>query len=111
MSFDHAIAELPQDFDGIGSDVVVVFKDQDGLLSIAVRDGRFDPALVLGGCGHKPRKVDFDRRTLSELEIDFHMTGGLLDDAIDLAEAEARALADRLGGEKGLERSAHGFTG
>ena len=50
------------------------------------------------------RQVDLDRRALPDLAVDLHVAAGLLDEAEDLAEAQAGALADLLGGEERIER-------
>src|ERR1700733_10987824 len=53
--------------------------------------------------GDQAWKIDLDRRALSDFRVDLHMASALLDEAIDLAEAQSRALADRLGCEERLE--------
>ncbi len=40
---------------------------------------------------------------MAHFGIDLHMAAGLLDEAIDHRETEARALAHRLGRDEGLE--------
>ena len=52
------------------------------------------------------RQVELDRRALAELAVDLGMALGLAGEAVDHREAQPRALADRLGGEEGLERLA-----
>jgi len=49
------------------------------------------------------RQVDLDARAVAELAVYLHVAVRLLDEAIDHGEAEAAALADRLGGEEGFE--------
>ena len=44
-----------------------------------------------------------DRRSLADFAVDFHMAAGLFDEAVDLAQSKARALARFLGCEKWLE--------
>ena len=71
--------------------------------------GSFAAALFLFGLlGNQPRQVDANRRPLPLLRIDFEMASGLLDEPVDHGEAEARALADLLGGEEGLDRAGQG---
>ena len=53
--------------------------------------------------GEQARQVDLHRRALAGLAVDLHVAAGLLDEAVDLREAEAGALADILGGEERLE--------
>jgi hypothetical protein len=55
-----------------------------------------------------PRKINLHGRALAGLAVDFHVTGRLPDEAIDLAEAKTRALADILGREERLERLLQG---
>ncbi len=43
------------------------------------------------------RQINLDRRADADLGIDFHVTAGLTDEAIDLAETKAGSLADFLG--------------
>ena len=54
--------------------------------------------------GEQPRQVDLDRRAVADLAVDLHVAAGLLDEAVDLREPEAGAVADVLGGEERLER-------
>ncbi len=49
------------------------------------------------------RQVDFDRGPLAHLGIDSDVPAGLLDEAVDLAEAEACTLADLLCSEERVE--------
>ena len=51
------------------------------------------------------RQIDRDGRALADLAFDPDLAARLVGEAEDLAEAEAGALADRLGGEEGLERA------
>ena len=67
------------------------------------------PDRRFGGSG--PRQIDRDGRAFAELAFDADLAAGLVGEAEDLAEAEAGALADRLGREEGLERALHDFGG
>src|SRR5262249_53551745 len=49
------------------------------------------------------RQIELDRGALADLAVDLDMAAGLLDEAIDLAEAEARAASLGLGREERLE--------
>ena len=51
------------------------------------------------------RQVDRHSGAFADLAFDPDFAAGLVGEAEDLAEAEAGALADRLGGEEGLERA------
>ena len=61
------------------------------------------PDRRFGGDG--ARQIDRDRRALAELAFDPDFAARLVGEAENLAEAEAGALADRLGREEGLERA------
>ena len=60
-----------------------------------------------GGLG--ARQIDRDGGALADLAFDPDLAARLVGEAEDLAEAEAGALADRLGGEEGLERAVEHF--
>src|SRR6185437_4905206 len=55
-----------------------------------------------GGSG-KAREIELHRRAFAGLAVDLHMTARLLDEAINLRQAEAGALADLLCGEEGFK--------
>ena len=57
------------------------------------------------------RQIDRHGRALADLALDADFAVRLVGEAEDLAEAEAGALADRLGGEEGLERALAHFGG
>jgi hypothetical protein len=57
---------------------------------------------ALRGAAH-PREVDLERRPMAGLAVDPDVTAALLHDAEDRREPEARALAELLRGEEGLE--------
>src|SRR5436305_1025515 len=48
----------------------------------------------------EPRQVNLDSGSFADLAVDLYVAARLLDEAIDLAEAEARTFAYVLGGEK-----------
>jgi hypothetical protein len=48
-------------------------------------------------------QIDPDRRAVSGLGVDLHVAAGLSDEAMHLAEAKTRALANSFGGEEGVE--------
>src|SRR6185312_12970152 len=68
-------------------------------------DGLADDRLGRGA--GMARQVDPERGPPVDLAGDADMAARLADEAIDHAEAEARALARRLGGEEGLEDLVH----
>src|SRR4029077_10922239 len=61
------------------------------------------------GLRDEAREIKLDRGALPALAVGAQVTAGLLDEAVDLAEAEPGADARRLGGEERLEHPAHPF--
>ena len=59
----------------------------------------------------RARQIDLHRRAFADFAVDLHVAAGLLDEAIDLAEAEAGALPFVLGREERLERRAPSHRG
>ena len=55
------------------------------------------------------RQIDGNGGAAAELAFDPDLAPRLVREAEDLAKAEAGALADRLGGEEGLERAVEHF--
>src|SRR3569833_1268219 len=49
------------------------------------------------------RQVDGEARALADLAVDLNRTTGLVNEAVDLAQTEAGALADFLGREDRIE--------
>ena len=56
-----------------------------------------------GGGGLGARQIDGNGRAAADLALDADLAARLVGETEDLAEAEAGPLADRLGGEEGLE--------
>ena len=93
---DHGVAELAQGIDGHVPDPALrprpparsVFRraDAEAQPSPLHRRALYLPRQV-------PRQVDLDRGAVAGLGVDLHVAAGLLDEAEDLAEAEAGALA------------------
>ena len=102
---DHPVAELGQDFHRVVADVLVVLHHQNRLRPRALRL-LLRPLGRLGILhrGQQARQVDLHGRALAGLAVDLHVPARLLDEAVDLREAEARAVAHILGREEGLER-------
>src|SRR6476660_6403325 len=88
----------------MGAHILVVLYHQDGLGSDAARRVydrlRLRRRLV---ASQQPRQVELHRRAHAGLAVELHVATRLLDEAVDLAEAEAGALADILGGVERLE--------
>jgi hypothetical protein len=49
-------------------------------------------------------QIDFDGRAFALLTVNLDMTARLLDEAVDLGEAKARALSDVFGRKERIER-------
>src|SRR5207237_2266391 len=74
---------------------------RDMRIGIGAMDRGMDPHMRRGGLG--ARQIDRHGRASADLALDADFAARLMGKAEDLAEAEAGALAHRLGGEKGLE--------
>src|ERR1041385_3203209 len=48
-------------------------------------------------------QIKLDCRTLSHLTVNLNMTAGLFGEAVDLRQAQSRAVADIFGGEEWIE--------
>ncbi len=84
----------------------VVFDEQDRLgRRSAVRGTvrQVFPSAPRGG--HRARQIEPDDCAVADLGVDRRVAAGLLDEAVDHAEAKPGALADVLGGEERLERA------
>src|SRR5439155_10218662 len=64
-----------------------------------------------GGRGGRlgARQIDRNGGAAADLAFDADLASRLMGEAENLTEAEARALADRLGGEEGFERMLYHF--
>ena len=106
-----SIAQVLERADGRSGDPRIVLDHQDrgapGTRTLGLRAGcaagwRAD--LLGGGVG--ARQIDRDGRALAERAMSIaDLAARLVGEAENLAEAEAGALADRLGGEEGLEHA------
>ena len=105
MRLQHRVVQFLQRLANEGANVGVVFDDQNGFLAVGGRRrGALDRTLAgLLLVVTRARQVDPDRRAVAGLAVDFHVAARLLDEAIDLAQAEAGALAGLLGREERLE--------
>ena len=103
-SLEYAVSELAQDHDAVGAHVVVVLEDQHRFVPLRLPGASFSS---LTGLVHaipvKPWKVQFDGRSLSRLAVYRDVAAGLLDEAVDHAEAEPGSLSGLFRGEKGFE--------
>src|SRR5580704_4081001 len=101
------VVKLAQRIDNIMSHVIVVLDDKNAFAGGALDDRRlrafdFVPGRLIAD---QPRQIDFDRRALAEFAVDLYVTARLLDEAIDLAQAESGSLAGWFCGEERLECS------
>ena len=100
LGLDHLVVQVPEDLAAYLAHPVVVLDNQDRLAAAAVGAGRLvdgDVRLL----AVMTRQIEFDRRAFARFAVDFHMPAGLLHEAVNLAQAQARALAGFLGGENG----------
>ena len=101
---NDGVSEMPERFDGDAANPALVLDHQYHLaLLAAMRDHRGALGTLRCGLAEMPRQVDLDRRADARFGIDLHVAAGLPDKTVDLAQAEAGALADFLGGEEGIE--------
>ena len=105
---DRFVIEVLERTDGRGADPRVVLDDQDPRaghvrLGLGALDDGMDADRRRGALG--ARQIDRDRGAAADLAFDPDLAARLVGEPENLAEAEAGALADRLGGEEGLERA------
>ncbi|KAF1854886.1 hypothetical protein Lal_00009772 [Lupinus albus] len=104
----HLVAERLERGHHRGAYRIVVLDDQDARrrdrMQRAVRQRRLVRHVIAGARGAQP---DFDRGAGTRCAEDARETAGLLRHAVDLGQAEPRALADFLGREEGLEHPRH----
>ena len=88
------------------ADPVIVLDHQHGeVLGRREAHGGLGAGLFLSGQLGRARQIELHRRALALFGIQVEVPARLLEETIDLAEAEAGALADILGGEEGIERT------
>src|SRR5205085_9123103 len=95
-------------FSRVGAQGVVVFHDKDRLYAYGTR--RIvpdDPRIALIFLADAARQIDFYRRTMAKLAIDFQMTRRLAYETVDLAESKSGALAAFLGRKERVDRPVH----
>src|SRR6185437_16412609 len=98
----HVIAETRERFGDVGANIGVVLDHQDAF--VRSPGGLLRPRLFCRGrVAGKTAQVDLDRRAFADLAVDLQVPAGLLDETIDLAEAEPGAVTGSLGGEERLE--------
>nr|GEU28229.1 hypothetical protein [Tanacetum cinerariifolium] len=100
--FEHAIAQFGEHVHHGGAHVVVVLGHQDGFA--AAHDGLGFQHGVRVFRLARARQVQLDGRALAHLAVDLDVAARLLDQAIHHRQAEAGALAFRLGGKERFER-------
>jgi len=106
ISFQHPVAKLAQRVDAELPHRRPVLDHEHNFLVLAERQvGR--PILLthLGRSPGQTRQVDLHRRPLPALRIDSHVPSRLLNEPVNLREAQPRALTHLLRGEKRVEGS------
>ena len=93
------VAELFKQIGADGGDIRIVFDQQHGAAAAGV-DGI---GAVNGQARILSRQQDRDRGLLAKLAAHLDRSAGLMGETIDLREARSGALADRFGGEEGIE--------
>src|SRR5882762_8406989 len=98
-SLADPIVQILQRFHQIGSHVGFILDHENGFTSKAADHRHVDlPGDV--GADMGTRQIDLYRRPFADLAVDFDVTSGLFDEAIDLAQAKASAMPRLLGREK-----------
>src|SRR5262249_8879908 len=120
LRLDHGVAARAQATRVERAQALLVLDQEDGALPREIgaglgfrgrsilrhgpRSAACRPRLDLPiGLGAMPWQEDVERGALARLGIDIDEAAGLLDDAVDGGEPEARALADLLGRKERLE--------
>src|ERR1700722_2915541 len=98
----HPVTQLAQDSAGMRSDIAVVFDGENRLVMAALGDSRrrFDGRDRF--IRIQARQINLHRRALTDFAINSYMAAGLLDEAIDLRQAQTGSMTDILGGEERL---------
>ena len=97
---DHAVAELGEHRDRDLANLIVILDHKDGFLAaFDLTGGSADQSVLVG---HLSREVQLHRRSGAYLAVDFDVSAGLLKEAVNHGEAQARALVLRLGREEWL---------
>src|SRR6266536_3843750 len=104
VRLQNAVVQLAQDFNHVGANVVIILDEEDRLGAIW-GDFLFW-YLILPDFSEQARQIDFDDRAFAGFAVDLDVAVRLLDEAIDLAQAEASSLTVHLGRE---ERFKHTF--
>ncbi len=97
---DHAVAELGEHRDRDLANLIVILNHKDGFLSALNLAGR-SPDQSIFAC-HLSREVQLHRGPGTDLAVNFDVSAGLLEKAVNHGEAQARALVLRLGCEEWL---------
>ena len=101
----HRIAARGERARGESAHRLLVLDQEDRAAAGEIRRGLGGLLLdrLVGLVAKAPRKENAERRARARLAVAEHVPAGLLDDAVDHRQAEARAFADVLGGEERLE--------
>src|SRR5215204_5760376 len=102
----HGISKPAQYFSQVSPQIGVVLDDQYGFAAVAVDNDIGLFRFVLLGAAEVSRQVNFYGRAMIDFAVNFYVTAGLLDEAVDLTQSEAGALAWFFCGEERLEGSA-----
>ena len=95
VAVEHRIAELVQRVGGQPAHQRIVLDHQDDFAAIAGAHRFERRALDLLGVADEARQINLDRGAGAGLAIDLDVAARLLDEAVDLAQAEPGALAGR----------------
>src|SRR6185437_10165536 len=109
LGLQHGITELLEAPQRDTPHPRVVFDDENRLAVLAAANLTGLAFRSRSRRGFESRQIDADRGAASELAVNLHMAAGLLDEAMDHAEAKAAAGAGAFGGVERLEGAALDF--
>ena len=104
IGFDDVVSQLPQRFATKGSDIRIIFDNQDRFgCRAASRQFRIF-VLIMRLRRMDARKIKLDRSAYADLAIDLDMPTGLLGKAVNLRQSQAGAVPHIFCREKRIER-------
>src|ERR1700691_2975493 len=97
--FEDVVTKPAEGLDDISAYILIVLDGQNTFARTAAARLAFHffRRRIFPG---EPPQVDFDGSALARLAVDLHVAAGLFDETVNLAEAEAGALAGLLGCEE-----------
>ena len=99
----HTVVQIPQKIGHIRAQVRIIFDDENGLHPLTFGKGFFGIAFGRTGIPIVTGEIHSDAGALTYFTVDLHMSAGLFNETIYLAQAKARTLSRLFGGEKRLE--------